>query len=55
MKQYESPFCEVDVIMQEKAILSTTTTASAGDDYSVITVQPFHSRSNGLWEEDDYE
>lgn len=50
MKQYESPSCEVDIIMQEKSFMSVT---ASSDDYPVTLVQPFHSR--GLWEEDDYE
>lgn len=50
MKQYESPSCEVDIIMQEKSFMSVT---ASSDDYPVTPVQPFHSR--GLWEEDDYE
>ena len=50
MKQYESPSCEVDIIMQEKSFMSVT---ASSDDYPVTSVQPFHSR--GLWEEDDYE
>lgn len=50
MRQYESPSCEVDIIMQEKSFMSVT---ASSDDYPVTPVQPFHSR--GLWEEDDYE
>ena len=53
MRKYDSPSCEVDLIMQEKSILSTT--ATAGDDYPITHSDPFHSRAYGLGEEDDYE
>lgn len=47
MKKYESPFCEMEIIEQEKSFLSVT---ASSDDYPVTPVDPFHSR--GLWEED---
>ena len=47
MKKYESPFCEMEIIEQEKSFLSVT---ASSDDYPVTQVDPFHSR--GLSEED---
>ena len=47
MKKYESPFCEMEIIEQEKSFLSVT---ASSDDYPVTQVDPFHSR--GLGEED---
>ena len=47
MKKYESPFCEMVFVEQEKSFLSVT---ASSDDYPVTPVDPFHSR--GLWEED---
>ena len=49
MKTYESPFCEMEIIEQEKSFLDGSITASS-DDYQVTPVTPFRSR--GLWEED---
>ncbi len=48
MKKYESPFCEMEIIEQEKSFLQSVTASS--DDYPVTQVDPFHSR--GLSEED---
>ena len=48
MKKYESPFCEMETIEQDKSFLQSVTASS--DDYPVTQVDPFHSR--GLWEED---
>ena len=53
MKKYDSPSCEVDIIEQEKMFLASVETSS--DDMPITPVQPFRSKSMGLWEEEEYE
>ena len=49
MKTYESPFCEMEIIEQEKSFLEGSITAES-NDLPVTHVDPFHSRR--VWEED---
>ena len=47
MKKYESPFCEMEIIEQEKSFLSVT---ASSDDYPVKPSNPF---SSNVMEDDD--
>ena len=51
MKKYEIPLCEVESLEMETSFL---TGASAGG-YPSDPVNPFGSRSSGIYEEDDYD
>ena len=53
MKLYESPSCEVDILVQEKSFMVSNTPIS--DDLPVNPSHPFNSRAYGLWEEDEDE
>ena len=48
MKKYESPFCEMEIIEQEKSFLQSVTASS--DDYPVTPSNPF---SSNVMEDDD--
>ena len=47
MKKYESHFCEMEIIEQEKSFLSVT---ASSDDYPVTPSNPFSSH---VMEDDD--
>lgn len=51
MKEYEAPFCEVDLIEMERSFL----TGASAEGFSVDKVDPFGNSSSGTMMEDDYE
>ena len=50
MRPYESPLCEVDLIVQEESFMATNTPTT--ETYPVNPSSPFGSGSMSPWEED---